>query len=337
MHGFLHRVSQVALGSLILLIFVGATVRATGSGLGCPDWPTCWGCLIPPWKASQIDVSRLDLDRFRRNAERHGIDPQTITRETVLSQFSPVHTWVEYGNRLTSLPLGLSTLALFLGSFRAPRRRPLVVLLATASLANVVFNAWLGAEVVHSGLKPGVITTHMALAFVLICLLTTLIRLTGPERAPLVLGQESRRIGIVSWTFLLCLLAEGILGSQVREETDLLAKAAGDLPREAWTAHLEQTLIYLVHRSFSWSLLITSTLLLFWVQCSRIPALLRPRILFGGVLAMMAMGVILAHVAIFRVVQVLHVGMTAVLLAVAWGWLLELLPAPRVAKPTANA
>jgi hypothetical protein len=59
--------------------------------------------------------------------------------------------------------------------------------------------------------------------------------------------------------------------------------------------------------------------------------------LFGGVLAMMAMGVILAHVAIFRVVQVLHVGMTAVLLAVAWGWLLELLPAPRVAKPSANA
>jgi cytochrome c oxidase assembly protein subunit 15 len=213
----------------------------------------------------------------------------------------------------------------------------LVVLLATASLANVVFNAWLGAEVVHSGLKPGVITTHMALAFLLICLLTTLIRLTGPERAPLVLGPESRRIGIVSWVFLLCLLAEGILGSQVREETDLLAKAAGELPREAWTAHLEQTLIYLVHRSFSWSLLLASTLLLFWVQCSRIPALLRPRILFGGVLAMMAMGVILAHVAIFRVVQVLHVGMTAVLLAVAWGWLLELLPAPRVAKPSANA
>jgi len=126
MQVFLHRVSQIALGSLILLIFVGATVRATGSGLGCPDWPTCWGCLVPPWKASQIDVNRLDLERFRRNAERHGIDPASITPETVLARFNPVHTWVEFVNRLTSLPLGLSTLALFAGSFFAKRRRVLL-------------------------------------------------------------------------------------------------------------------------------------------------------------------------------------------------------------------
>jgi cytochrome c oxidase assembly protein subunit 15 len=336
MHGFLHRASQIALLSLILLIFVGATVRATGSGLGCPDWPTCWGCLVPPWKASQIDVDRLNLDRFRKNAERHGIDPSTITRETVISRFNPVHTWVEYLNRLTSLPLGLSTLALFLGAFWARRRRGLVILLAAASLGDVLLNAWLGAEVVHSGLKPGVITTHMALAFLLIALLTTLVRLTGSLRAKASFGPLTSRMVTVSVIFLICLVAEGIMGSQVREQTDVLARAAGNLPRESWAKHLEETTIYLVHRSFSWSLLVCATLLLFWVQCSQYPAVWRPRVLFAGVLAMMGMGVILAHVGVFRVIQVLHVGMTSVLLAVAWGWLLELLPAESIAKEPAT-
>ncbi len=334
MQGFLHRVAQVALASLILLILVGATVRATGSGLGCPDWPTCWGCLVPPWKATQIDVARLDLDRFRRNAERHGIDPATITPETVLSRFNPVHTWVEFVNRLTSLPLGLSTLALFVGSFLAQRHRGLLILIAFLSLADVVFNAWLGAEVVHSGLKPGVITTHMALAFVLICLLTTAVRLTGPQSTGhgASFGLLSRRITVVSLLFFVCLVAEGILGSQVREQTDELAKSSGHLERAEWTEHLEQTTIYLVHRSASWSLLVTSGLLLFWIQCSQRPGAIRPRLLFIGVLAMMVMGGILAHVGVFRIIQVLHVGLTAVLLSVTWGWLLELFASERVAK-----
>jgi cytochrome c oxidase assembly protein subunit 15 len=338
MQGFLHRAAQAALASLILLVFVGATVRATGSGLGCPDWPTCWGCLIPPWKASQIDPARLDLDRFRRNAERHGIDPATITPETVLSRFNPVHTWVEFLNRLTSLPLGLSTLALFVGSFFAERRRGWLCVVAFLSLADVAFNAWLGAEVVHSGLKPGVITLHMALAFGLICLLTTAVRLTGKAsmRPVATFGPLRRRIAVVSVLFFLCLVVEGILGSQVREHTDELAKSAGHLARAEWTGLLEQTTIYLVHRSASWSLLVTSALLLFWVQCSPRPGAVRPRLLFVGVLAMMVMGVILAHVAVFRVIQVLHVGMTAVLLSVAWAWLLELFTADLVAKEAAG-
>lgn len=334
MQGFLHRTAQTALVSLLLLIFVGATVRATGSGLGCPDWPTCWGCLVPPWKASQIDPARLDLERFRRNAERHGIDPATITPDTVLSRFNPVHTWVEFVNRLTSLPLGLSTLVLFLAAFSARRHRVWLCVVAFLSLADVIGNAWLGAEVVHSGLKPGVITTHMALAFALICLLTTAVRLTAdPGGRPAVeIGPLRRRILWVSVLFFGCLVTEGIMGSQVREHTDELAKSAGQLDRAEWTGILEQTGIYLIHRSASWSLLVTSALLLFWIRCSQRPGAMRPRLLFAGVLAMMVMGVILAHVAVFRVVQVLHVGLTAVLLSVAWGWLLELFTADLVAK-----
>ncbi|MFT7631312.1 MAG: cytochrome c oxidase assembly protein subunit 15, partial [Mariniblastus sp.] len=51
-----NRLAWIALVSVIILVVAGATVRVTGSGLGCPDWPTCWGCWIPPTSADQIDV-----------------------------------------------------------------------------------------------------------------------------------------------------------------------------------------------------------------------------------------------------------------------------------------
>lgn len=169
------KLAFAALVSVLLLIFVGAIVRATGAGLGCPDWPTCWGSLVPPWKVEQIDFENLDLDKFRRKAERHGIDPSTITRDSLREEFNPVHTWVEYVNRLCSLPVGFLTLATFIAAFWQWRRRPIVWWGAFLSLLLVLFNAWLGAQVVESGLKPGIITLHMALAILLVCILVFLI------------------------------------------------------------------------------------------------------------------------------------------------------------------
>ena len=61
---------------------------ARPSGMGCPDWPTCWGCLIHPPSAEQIDTSKLDIGKYRRRAARHGIDPETITEESVINEFN---------------------------------------------------------------------------------------------------------------------------------------------------------------------------------------------------------------------------------------------------------
>ncbi|MGI9518257.1 MAG: COX15/CtaA family protein, partial [Pirellulaceae bacterium] len=173
-----NRLAWTALVCVIVLVFVGAIVRVTGSGLGCPDWPTCWGRIIPPTSVEQIDVDKLDLEKFKRHASRKGIDPDTITRETILDSFHPVQTWIEFINRLTSLPLGLSVLLLALFSFRATRHRGWVIGLSWLSLVNVLVNAVMGAIVVRSGLQPGIITLHMALAFLLIGLLVTIIWLT---------------------------------------------------------------------------------------------------------------------------------------------------------------
>ena len=63
----LSRFQKVALAALIavvVLIFIGAVVRATGAGMGCPDWPKCWGEYIPPTHASEIDVNKLPIEKY---------------------------------------------------------------------------------------------------------------------------------------------------------------------------------------------------------------------------------------------------------------------------------
>ena len=335
-----HRLAWIALLSLIILVIAGATVRVTGSGLGCPDWPTCWGCLIPPTNASQIDVDKLDLEKFKKHAARKGIDPDTITRETVLESFDPVHTWIEFSNRLASLPLGFATLFLALFSFGAKRNRAWIIGLSIFSLLDVIVNAVMGAIVVRSGLQPGVITLHMGLAFLLIVVLVTIIWLSRPERdqnSPAL--AQRRKLHIVSIIFFACLFGEGLLGSQLREQTDELAitsETDQGIERDQWRAELGATLIYKVHRSFSWSLLVTAGLLFFWTRSSDVQVA-EPKLIFAMVIAMMLMGVVLGHIAIYPVIQVLHVGMTSVLLAVTWHWVMRLWSLQSAGAKVANA
>ena len=104
---FFQKTALAALLATIFLIYVGAIVRATGSGLGCPDWPKCWGELIPPTSLDQVDFDKLNIEKFQKK------NP-SITRERLAAEFNPVHVWVEFINRLVSLPVGLFTLSTFL-------------------------------------------------------------------------------------------------------------------------------------------------------------------------------------------------------------------------------
>lgn len=332
-----HRLAWIALVSLIGLVFAGAIVRVTGSGLGCPDWPTCWGCLIPPTSVAQIDVEKLDLEKFKTHAARKGIDPATITRETILDSFNPVQTWIEFINRLATLPLGLATLLLALSSCRAKRNRAWIVGLSIFSLLDVVANAVMGAIVVRSGLQPGIITLHMALAFLLIVALVSIIWLSRAEAtnriAPV---SQHQRLKIVSFVFLICLFGEGLVGSQLREQTDELAMTAETehgIEREKWGEELAATLVFKFHRSFSWSLLLASGMLWFWTKRDREWRVAEPTLIFALVVAMMLMGIVLGHIAIYPAVQVLHVGLTAILLAVTWHWIMRLWSLKSIAGP----
>lgn len=317
------KVALAALAFTLFLMFVGAVVRATGAGMGCPDWPKCWGQYIPPTSVEQIDVDSLPIERYKEKAARYGRNPDEVTRESVLGEFNPIHTWTEFINRLCSLPIGVFTLLTLAMSFKFIKKRPLVPVAAMGATFLVGLNAWMGARIVYSGLQPGTITTHMALAILLLGVQVSIVWMAREEPWALRVTQLGRKLKWFGLIAFLCIIAEGIMGSQVREMTDALKKSHGDAPRSEWVTELEQSWMYLVHRSFSWVVLII-TLLFYWVSCNfRIGGTgWHEKIILGAVLAQMVLGMVLSFTGILPVVQVLHIGISAVLVAVFFHWLL---------------
>jgi len=119
----LNRYQKVALttvGATIFLIFVGGLVRASGAGLGCPDWPKCFGMWIPPTAASDLP-SQFDV-----------------------SQFNVFKTWTEYVNRLIGVVIGLLITATFVLSFRYRKTEPAVLYSSALAFVLVLVQGWLG-------------------------------------------------------------------------------------------------------------------------------------------------------------------------------------------------
>lgn len=317
------KLATAALVSVVILLFVGSIVRVTGAGLGCPDWPKCWGCIIPPWKVEQVDLSRIDFEKFQQKAERLGRDPETVTPEHILENFNPRHVWTEFINRLFALPVALFSLGTMIAAFGQPRQRRVVWWSSLISLILVGANAVLGAMVVYSGLKPGVLTLHMALAMLLVGLLTfTAWRGTAQ---PWSLRIESRSVFSVRSLVIALLgliVVEGIMGTQIREMTDILAKSHDGAPREEWIGELEVTSVYLIHRSFSWAIVVVS-LLAWWRTAQATGGIVgRPaKLVLALVGIQMVLGLVMSQIQVFAVVQVLHVGLAGILLAAVVLWL----------------
>ena len=78
------RLGMLTICAVYFVILVGGIVRASGAGMGCPDWPTCFGQWVPPTSEIQLP------------ANYHEIYAQRGYENT---QFNPVKTWTEYTNR----------------------------------------------------------------------------------------------------------------------------------------------------------------------------------------------------------------------------------------------
>lgn len=204
---------------LYLVVIAGSIVRATGAGMGCPDWPKCYGKLIPPTRVEEIDFSRLDIEKYRNAWQRSGHDPIEVTEETLKRDFDAVATWTEFINRVFGMISGLAALATFFCAVIAvPHRRWLLVLLVLQlGLFGVV--AWLGKVVVDTNLLPWKITLHMGLAVALVSTAIVIRHLTAPA-APLPVSRSLRRHLLAA--FVLCLIQISV-GTQVREVVDHLA------------------------------------------------------------------------------------------------------------------
>ncbi len=218
-----------------LVILAGAVVRTTGSGMGCPDWPKCFGQYIPP-----TDISQLPPDY----KEIFKVEGKTI------ADFEAFKTWVEYINRLLGALLGLVALGAVVCSFAYWKSNKRLIGLAVLSLVLIMLAAWLGAKVVYSNLEVSSITIHMMVSFAIITSITfTILYERAVNIANPVTIKVSHTIRNLFWLVIGLFVFQVLMGTQVREEVDTIANATGNTDREYWIGLLPG--IFFIHRTFS--------------------------------------------------------------------------------------
>ena len=133
----------IAVIGAVLQITLGGVVRVTGSGDGCPDWPTCFGQAFPP--LDQVTIDRL----------YDGPRPTTPRPHNVL---------LEYSHRTVGTLLGLAIVATVILVWVRHRSNRVVAWLATAELGMIFLVGMLGGAVVLNDLDPAIRTVHLLLA-----------------------------------------------------------------------------------------------------------------------------------------------------------------------------
>ncbi len=274
----------------ILLILVGGLVRASGAGLGCPDWPKCFGMWIPPTSAAELPA---------------GYDA---------SLFNPVHTWTEYVNRLIGVVIGLLITATFIISFKYRKKDPMVTAASGIAFVLVLFQGWLGGQVVKSGLHAGMITIHMVVAMLILATLLYASFRAMNDRLQIEIPQNVKRnlLWLGGGIFFLTMV-QMVLGTQVRETIDF-AKNVLELPRESW---IDSTgLVYAVHRSFSWLVVILAAGLLYYNRKKQVPNRLQTTgwIIAALILFQIFLGVGMERFGMPAAFQVLHLVSVSILI-----------------------
>lgn len=219
---------------VFLVILAGGIVRMTQSGMGCPDWPTCFGKWIPPINESQLPA---DFEKY-------------LGKQDIDHTFNVYHTWIEYINRLLGALLGLWIIpyvVIAIRNFWNSNRK--VSFLAIAMLVFTGLIGWTGKVVVDTNLETYQVTIHMLLAIIIAAL--PLIILSIIDNKKMVFSPALKSM---SWVLLIAVLVQIILGTQVRENVDVVSKALDYEQRELWIGQLDN--IFLIHRSFSWIIFI---------------------------------------------------------------------------------
>lgn len=256
------RWAKISLILVYLVIIAGATVRMTGSGMGCPDWPKCFGYYIPPTDEQEL-LWKPDHDYKKGQViikeEKLWVANEDFTSAAVYEEahwdeytkhdyavFNPYHTWVEYINRLCGALAGLGCFILFLKSFSYWKHKKSVVLWSGIVLFLLGFNAWLGATVVYSVLNPVKITTHMIAALVNVAALLYLLRIAKSERK--YTAKYDQSFYLFSWAALIFTLIQIGLGTQVRQFIDEQTRS-GITDVMVWLENPDVT--FYIHRTFS--------------------------------------------------------------------------------------
>lgn len=321
------KISLITTVAVFFLILVGGIVRSTGAGMGCPDWPKCFGTWVPPTSVDQLpeDYAEIYLKKRVDKNERFvsllgGIGFSSLAQqieedESILvhEPFNATKTWIEYINRLIGAVIGFLIILTFVQSIRLRKIDYKITLLSFLALIAVLFQGWLGSIVVSTNLLQWMISLHMIIALLLVCLLLyiyfrsgNLVSVSKGDRLTVAVGE---RKWVRTWLGIgmLLMFVQIVLGTQVREHIDVIAAGFGHENRGLWISELGNT--FYVHRSFSLALIGLHIYLLYKVISmgnQETGMINRFKWLVGLMIIVVISGAVMAYLAIPAFVQPLH-------------------------------
>ncbi|NIJ51041.1 COX15/CtaA family protein [Dyadobacter arcticus] len=296
--------------TLYFLIIAGGVVRSTGAGMGCPDWPRCFGSWVPPTEASQLPANYKENYGAKLKGE---------------VEFNPVKTWIEYVNRLLGAFTGIMIFLTLLASIPFLKTGDKqIFFFCLAAFLLVGFQGWLGAKVVSFELLPIVVTLHMLLAIVIVFVLLYLLTWSRFSAYTLFKTNESRKVlNTIGLVVMGLSLFQILLGTQVREAMDEVIVKLGYSSRARWISELGVK--FYIHRSFS---TIVFGFNIFWINKilktegrMTLPGRIAIACLFI-MLAEIGTGLIMAYLGVPPFAQPLHLTFAILLIGLQFvGWL----------------
>ena len=272
---------KITLVSLYLIFLAGSIVRMTGSGMGCPDWPKCFGYYIPPTSEEQITWqpnSTYEEGMIIIKDEVLFVAEQEVKTASVFNEknweeytkheyatFNKFHTWVEYINRLVTVVSGFIFLFLLAGSLKFRKENKWISIISFTAFFLMLVEAVLGKMVVDSNLKPTMITIHMVIGLLIIGLVLRLLFIIRKEKTSYKYHALFNKLLIISVVFSLIQIA---MGTQVRQFIDEQVKLFGFENKEY--SLMNPSFKFYFHRSFTIAIILVNFGLFYLNQLNKL-------------------------------------------------------------------
>jgi cytochrome c oxidase assembly protein subunit 15 len=320
------KINATTIVLLFVLILAGGVVRSTGSGMGCPDWPKCFGQYVPPTNSSElpadykkkyVSIRLAKNQRFAKMLDFFG-NEQFARRiredKSILipEEFNAFKTWTEYINRLIGAISGLFLLLTAIYSFSYKLENKWITILSITNVVIVMVQAWLGAIVVSTNLVPIIVTVHMLLAIAILAISigTYFIAKTLGKQT----GTKNTAAFSVSLFVLLTSIVQIVFGTEVREKIDAVSARLQGSYRDDWVNSIGA--IFEDHRSTSIVILITNVALFLIVRKHFNKHSMQQQLMSFTVLIIMLQivtGIVLSYWSLPPIAQAVHILLSTVL------------------------
>lgn len=266
------RIWQAALVAQVLVycvIVAGSVVRVSKSGMGCPDWPRCFGQWIPPTSVEQLPEDYKEtftqkrikkIERFTKLLASIGLKQEAEKIQNnkyvyIEREFNVANTWTEYVNRIFGFLSGLAVLYLSIVSLFMNWK---IRILSIIALIILSFQAWLGSIVVASNLIPWLVTFHMIWSVLLLMILNWIMNQARDRDKPKVVRNTVQK----KWLFVLFILyvVQLFYGIDVREVVDSMTEIEGYSISSLMNTSFAKLSALYIHRYISVGILLLSIL-----------------------------------------------------------------------------